>query len=433
MPDRIEIRGIEGLPELRPGDDLAALIAGAAPWLVDGDILVVTSKAVSKVEGRLVATPEDPVGRERARQAAIDAETVRVVASFEQTQIVQTRHGLVLAAAGVDASNVRRNEIALLPRDPDGSARALRARLSELLGVQIAVLISDTMGRPWRHGLTDVAIGVAGMTAIRDHRGEVDAHGNALGLTETAQADEVAAAADLVKGKLSGVPIAVVRGLSTVDDPAGSTALIRPAAADLFRFGARDVVPARRSVRQFSAQAVPAAALRRAVAAAVTAPAPHHTTPWRFVHVADPVRRPALLAAMRRQWAEDLRADGFTPEQIARRTARGDLLAEAPELVVPCLVRRGAHDYPDPRRATAESTMFAVAMGAGVENLLVALAAEGIGSCWVSSTLFCQEVVRAELDLPASWEPMGAVAIGYPAGPAGPRDPRDLDDFLVVR
>lgn len=429
----LEIRGVPGLPELRPGDDLAGLIAAAAPWLADEDILVVTSKAVSKVQGRLVSTPTDPARREAARQTAIDAETVRVVARFGQSRIVQTRHGLVLAAAGVDASNVRRDEIALLPLDPDGSARALRAELGELLGVRVAVIISDTMGRPWRNGLTDVAIGVAGMTSISDHRGEVDGYGNELGLTETAIADEVAAAADLVKGKLSGVPVAVVRGLSTVDDPAGSAPLIRPAAADLFRYGARDVVTARRSVRRFSDETVPMAALHRAVEAAITAPAPHHSSPWRFVHVADPAVRTSLLIAMRRQWAEDLRADGFTDAQIARRTARGGLLAEAPELIVPCLVRRGAHDYPDPRRAAAEATMFAVAMGAGVENLLVALAAEGIGSCWVSSTLFCQDVVRRSLDLAQDWEPMGAVAIGYPAEPATTRPVRELADFLVVR
>jgi coenzyme F420-0:L-glutamate ligase/coenzyme F420-1:gamma-L-glutamate ligase len=242
----IEIRRITGLPELRPGDDLAGLLAAAAPWLRSGDIIVLTSKAVSKVEGRLLAVPPDPVGRELARQAAIDAETVRVVARRGRTRIVQTRHGIVLASAGVDASNVRRDELALLPLDPDASANRLRAELRGRLGIDIAVIISDTVGRPWRAGLTDIAIGVAGMSALADLRGAADSHGNLLEVTEVATADEVAAAADLTKGKLSGVPAAVVRGVSTVDDRRGSRPLVRAAGDDMFRLGTAEATAAGR-------------------------------------------------------------------------------------------------------------------------------------------------------------------------------------------
>ena len=238
---------MRGIGELRPGDDLAAAIAEHAPPLRDGDVLVVTSKAVSKVEGRLVKLASvDPAEREAARQAAIDDETVREVARRGQLRIVADRRGLVLAAAGVDASNVARDEIAVLPVDPDRSAAALRDALAARLGVTVGVVISDSLGRPWRDGITDVAIGVAGLTAVRDARGERDRHGNVLAVTTVAVADEIAAAADLVKGKLSGTPVAVVRGLARdgvlADDGRGGAPLIRPAADDLFRLGTAEAI-----------------------------------------------------------------------------------------------------------------------------------------------------------------------------------------------
>jgi coenzyme F420-0:L-glutamate ligase len=244
---RIEILPVLGIGELRPGDDLAQVIADQAPPLQDGDVLVVTSKAVSKVEGRLIVLDTaDPEAREEARQAAIDAETVRVVADRGTLRIVETRHGLVLAAAGVDVSNVSRNELALLPLDPDISAELLRQSIRELLGVDVAVIISDSMGRPWRAGITDTAIGVAGMTALTDPRGRTDAYGNVLAVTQVAIADEIAAAGDLVKGKLAGIPVAIVRGLARdgklEDDTLGSRALIRGSEEDLFRLGTTEAM-----------------------------------------------------------------------------------------------------------------------------------------------------------------------------------------------
>ncbi|HTZ43849.1 MAG TPA: coenzyme F420-0:L-glutamate ligase [Jatrophihabitans sp.] len=243
MTAGIEVLPVPGLPELRPGDDLAGAIATAAPWLADGDVLVVTSKIVSKVEGRLVPVPPgDPDARERLRQQAIDAETVRVVARRGGLRIVETRQGLVLAAAGVDASNVRQDELALLPLDPDASARRLREALRERTGRTVAVVISDSMGRPWRHGIADVAIGVAGLTAVLDVRGDTDRHGNQLAVTEVAVADELAAAGDLVKGKLAHVPVAVVRGYPHADDGEGSAQLIRGSVGDLFRLGTAEAM-----------------------------------------------------------------------------------------------------------------------------------------------------------------------------------------------
>jgi coenzyme F420-0:L-glutamate ligase/coenzyme F420-1:gamma-L-glutamate ligase len=421
---RISVHGVAGMPEVRPGDDLAELITRAVPDLADGDIVVVTSKIVSKAEGR-VRLGDD-------RTEAIAQETERVVARRGDTVIAQTRHGFVMAAAGVDASNTDPGTVLLLPEDPDASARRLRSGLVP----EVGVILSDTFGRPWRNGLTDVAIGAAGVRPLDDFRGRADGYGNPLVATVTALVDEIAAAAELVKGKLDGVPVAVVRGLShlvTADDGPGVRPLVRPADEDMFRFGSADVLFARRTIREFSAAPVDPAAIRRAVNAAISAPAPHHTTPWRFVLLESPSAREKLLDAMLEAWVRDLRATGFTEDSIARRVRRGDVLRRAPYLVVPCLVMEGSHTYPDDRRNAAEREMFVVAMGAGVENLLVHLAVEGLGSAWVSSTMFCRDVVREVLDLPGSWDPMGAVAVGHPAAPPRDRPPRDAADFVITR
>ncbi len=231
----------DGAGEVRRGDDLAAilvdLLADATP-LVDGDVVLVTSKVVSKSEGRVVPG---------TREEALPGETARVVARRGPTRIVRTHHGLTLAAAGIDASNVAVGQVVLLPRDPDASARSLRARLGELTGRNVAVIVTDTAGRPWREGQTDLAVGAAGLEVLEDFAGRQDGYGNDLLVTAPAVADELAGAAELAQGKLRARPFAVVRGRSDLvlprgEDGPGAAALVRPEASDMFGWGSREAV-----------------------------------------------------------------------------------------------------------------------------------------------------------------------------------------------
>jgi coenzyme F420-0:L-glutamate ligase/coenzyme F420-1:gamma-L-glutamate ligase len=229
----VRILPLAGLPEIRPGDDLAALLApaiGRLGGLVPGDVVVVAQKAVSKAEGRLAIDRTDAEHR-----ALVLSEARRVRRSRGSLLIVETRHGFVCASAGVDRSNTPEDGVSvLLPLDPDASARRLRDRLGERLGVAPAVIVTDSFGRAWRDGTTDVAIGVAGMRPVLDLRGSTDARGRRLEATLIAVADELAGAAELVMGKASGVPAALIRGYAVPPGDGSATDLVMPPERDLF-------------------------------------------------------------------------------------------------------------------------------------------------------------------------------------------------------
>ncbi len=231
---------VGGVDEVASGDDLADTLVAAlaparegAPALADGDVVVVTQKVVSKAEGRLVRVADDAEDKVRL----VESESVRVLRRRGELLITETRHGFICANAGVDLSNVAEGWAALLPADPDRSARRLRADLGRRLGVTVGVIISDTFGRTWRRGVTDVAIGCAGVAGVVDLRGTADALGRELVATEVCVADEIAAAAELVMGKARGVPAAVVRGVDPAWLRAGSVAdeIVRPPSEDMFR------------------------------------------------------------------------------------------------------------------------------------------------------------------------------------------------------
>jgi dehydro coenzyme F420 reductase / coenzyme F420-0:L-glutamate ligase / coenzyme F420-1:gamma-L-glutamate ligase len=366
-----------GLPEFRPGDDLAELLTPAllAADARDGDVVVVTSKIVSKAEGRLVA------GDDRA--AAVAQETRRVVARRGDLVIAETRHGFVCANAGVDASNLAAGTIALLPTDPDASATGLREALRERLGRDLAVVVTDTFGRAWRTGLVNVAIGCAGLPAVVDLRGTPDHHGQTLEATIVALADEVAAASGLVMQKAARIPAAVVRGVDrggATDTPASS--LLRPADEDLFRTSPLQAIFARRSAAAFASSSVPRETLEMAVTAAFAAATPGGR-PWRF-------------------------------DVAISETARAELRISVPALPA-------APVYLVPSSATARiDDAMRLGAGAAIQSLMLALDAQAVAAAWVGPN--------------GGTPPFGVVAAG-PAvdGAVRPRPPIDPNEVTTFR
>ncbi len=250
MACAIQVIGIEKMPEVQPGDDLVALLLRALVAdglaLQDGDILVLTQKIVSKAEGRIVTLAEvepsafactvaEQTGKDPRLTEVILREARRVVRMDRHVLVVETRHGLICANAGVDRSNVGEGRVTLLPQDPDASARAIREELKRRTGVEVAVLITDTFGRPWREGLTEVAIGVAGLAPLKDYRGQRDRFGLPLHATIVAIADELACAAGLLFEKSAGIPAAIIRGYAYDPQEGPASALLRPPERDLFR------------------------------------------------------------------------------------------------------------------------------------------------------------------------------------------------------
>jgi coenzyme F420-0:L-glutamate ligase / coenzyme F420-1:gamma-L-glutamate ligase len=352
----VELHPVRHVPEVVAGDDLAAVlldgIAASGLRLIDGDVLVVTQKVVSKAEGRVV--PEQPIGKE----GWVRAETRRVVARRGDLVIAETAHGFVCANAGVDASNVADGFLCLLPVDPDGTAEHLRDRLSVGAGADVAVVVTDTFGRPWRQGLVNVAIGCAGLPSLVDLRGTKDASGRVLDVTVEALADEIAAASGLVVGKADGIPAAIVRGVR-LDGPALPAAgLIREASGDLFRESLLQSLLGRRDGRRLGAGEVGRDVVDEAIAAFV-APLRLAQRPSRAVVVAlepGPARRRLL--------------------RLVADPARRDAIASAPVVMAPFA-------KPDTEAARTDAL---VAGGGGIQNALLAFHARGLAAAWIPPT-----------------------------------------------
>ena len=376
----LEVIPLLGIPEVEPGDDLAELLAPslAANAASDGDVLVVTQKVVSKAEGRIVPADE--------RDAWIARESAAIVARRGDLLITRTRHGLVCANAGVDASNVREGFLTLLPEDADASAERLGKELAARLALgSLGVVVSDTFGRPWREGVVDVAIGCAGLPAVVDLRGTPDAHGRALETTVVALADAVAAAAGLVMTKADAIPAALVRGLPVVAPapPGRAVDLIRRPEDDLFRESTLEAVSSARATVSFGAGSLPGGALEDAIGA-VTGDVEGR---WAFL---------VLSSAEAR-----LRVLGTIPPAVGRR------LEAAGALVVPIL-----------RSEPATRVGTLLDGGAAIGRLLVALRARGLGAAWDPDVEVDADGIRSALQLDDAWRPLGVVGVGPADAPA---------------
>jgi coenzyme F420-0:L-glutamate ligase/coenzyme F420-1:gamma-L-glutamate ligase len=375
----LEIIPLEGLPEVEPGDDLAALLEPslASHRASDGDVIAVTQKVVSKAEGRIVP------GRDRA--SWVDRESVGVVARRGDLVITRTRHGFVCANAGVDGSNVPEGFLTLLPEDPDASADRLQKELSARLGLtRLGVVVTDTFGRPWREGVVDVAIGCAGLPPLIDLRGTADDHGTMLQTTVVALADAVAAASGLVMTKTARVPAALVRGLDAAigDAPPGpARALVRARVDDLFWESALIAASAANASATFGPGDVPQDLVEEAVRAASGIPP---AGGWTFVALTSAAARRRLLSVV------------------------GDAaLRSAPMLIVPCVRVAGGRTA-----APRTEASILLAAGAAIRTLVIALHAQGLGSWWEPDLRMDADGARAALALGTDRRPLGIVAVG---------------------
>jgi coenzyme F420-0:L-glutamate ligase/coenzyme F420-1:gamma-L-glutamate ligase len=399
----VEIIPIRGLPEIGPGDDLARLIAEALRAIelgpAEGDIIVITQKAVSKAEGRVVPLPPEGKGR------VVAGETRRVVARRGDLVIAETRHGFVCANAGVDASNVAEGFLSLLPEDPDNSAERIRDALQALTGIPLAVVITDTFGRPWRRGVVNVAIGCAGLPSLVDLRGTKDATGRVLEATVVALADEVAAASGLVMAKDAGIPAAILRGVPADGPALPAGELVRGAREDLFRESPLQAIHNTRPVTRFGTGPVSRDALREAVEVAWP-----HAARWSFVAVESSPARRRLRSALSELGA-------LEPDERF-------VLEDAPVLIVACRsIGSAGVDASGGAGVVDETDRGLPSVGAAIERLMLALHSHGLASRQIALTTTAAAGAGQALGLDEEWVPVGCVAVG-PRSDDEPPPPR---------
>jgi coenzyme F420-0:L-glutamate ligase/coenzyme F420-1:gamma-L-glutamate ligase len=448
---------LAGVPFVKPGDDLAGVIiaalAASNEMLRDGDVLVIAQKIVSKAQDRFVRldTVKPSAEAERlAREVNKDARLVELILR-ESTEVVRHRRdvlivahklGLVMANAGIDQSNVEQSShddtALLLPQNPDATCAELRSVLRIRTGAEVAVIINDSHGRAFRNGTVGVAIGASGLAALADLRGAPDLYGRRLQSTEVALADEIASAASLLMGQASEArPIVLARGIAHVQGEGAATDLVRPKKIDLFRAAPGPSVPEvlgrRRSIRRYTPAPVSDDIIKQVLEAATNAPSAHNRQPWRFAVLKDAAAKERLARAMGDRLREDRGRDGDASELIEQDVARSFArITAAPVAIIVALTMEDMDAYQDARRTAAEHQMAVQGTAMAMQNLLLAAHAAGLGASIMCGPLFCPDVVRASLALPAQWEPQALITMGVPANAGKPFRRRSLHELVRV-
>jgi coenzyme F420-0:L-glutamate ligase/coenzyme F420-1:gamma-L-glutamate ligase len=448
----MQLIALSDIPLVGPGDDLADIVVAglgvSREKLCDGDILVIAQKVVSKSEGRTVkldSVESSPRAQEIAHAVNKDPRLVELILR-ESTEIIRYRRdvlivahklGFIMANAGIDLSNVEHgagdDTALLLPENPDQTCALLRKKLITLTGAEIGVIINDSHGRAFRNGTVGVAIGVSGLPALTDRRGELDLYGRQLQSTEVALADEVASAASLLMGQADeGRPIVIARGVPMHRRDGSAAELIRPKHMDLFRARSGEaLLRSRRSIRRYLQQAVPAATLDAILETAVSAPSAHNRQPWRFAVIEDTQIKSRLAGAMGGRLRADRARDGDASDSIEKDVARSYArITSAPALVLVCLTMEDMDRYPDAHRSAAEHQMAVQGTAMATQNLLLAAHAAGLGASLMCAPLFCSDTVRSVLDLPSAWEPQALVTLGFPGHSGKPFRRQALGDVV---
>jgi coenzyme F420-0:L-glutamate ligase / coenzyme F420-1:gamma-L-glutamate ligase len=457
VPAVVRFTALAGVPFVKPGDDLAGVIlaalAASNETLRDGDVIVIAQKIVSKAQDRFVRldTVEPSVEAESlAREVNKDPRLVELILR-ESTEVIRHRRdvlivahklGLVMANAGIDQSNVEQSAhddtALLLPENPDATCAELREALRIRAGAEVAVIINDSHGRAFRNGTVGVAIGASGLAALADLRGAPDLYGRRLQSTEVAVADEIASAASLLMGQASEArPIVLARGIVHVKGEGAAGDLVRPKKIDLFRPApgpsASELLARRRSIRRYTQAPVSDDLVKRVLEAAVNAPSAHNRQPWRFAVLRDAAAKNRLARAMGDRLREDRSRDGDVSDLIEQDVARSIArITGAPVAIMVSLTMEDMDAYPDARRAAAEHQMAVQGTAMAMQNMLLAAHASGLGASIMCAPLFCPDVVRAALALPAQWEPQALITMGFPAHAGKPFQRRSLHELVRV-
>jgi len=464
MKNKIELFGLTGIPIIKEGDNIASIIFNSLKTndysIKDGDIIVIAQSIISKSIGSIrdlkaikvseeayelykkispiIEKTQSPIKSPELIQAILD-ESKEVIKS-EHALIVETKHGFVCANAGIDKSNAGgQGRITLLPNDSDKEATKIRTMLKELTGKQIAVIISDSFGRPFRSGAVGVAVGISGIDALLDKRGSKDLFGNILESTIVGQIDNLTSAAQLIMGEADeGLPIVIIRGYNyKFSDSASIKHILRDKSLDLFRPQKEDNIifkhlKSRRSYKlEFSAKEVERKIIEECIDCARWAPSAHNNQYWRYVILEKNTKRELLVNEMNKKLKEDLKKDGKSNSFISQKInkTRKNFLS-SPFLVLLCLDTKDFEKKEDEERNQLEFLMGVQSVSSSATYFLIALQAKGLASCWYCAPLFAKEAVNRTLNLPQSFIPMAFFTIGVAQQIPNTPTRKDLEEII---